>query len=483
MATSLRLEVRQSQGLVLTPQLQQAIRLLQLSNLELSKVVDRELAENPFLARAEPAGTLAPAPIEREPELLGRPGLAAGADAGEDGWTPPPTAPASDRRLRLERGRGTAAEEGEAALEGRLARPPSLAEHLRGQLARQRLPAEVAALAAQLTDWLGEDGYLRESDQELAAALGAPEVLVAAARAALLRCDPIGCGARELKDCLAAQLAARDRLDPAMRALLEHLPLVARADFAGLQRVCRLELDDVKEMIAEIKALDPRPGLSHAPVEPLEVIPDVIVRRAGRGRWRIELNPATLPRLLVDRGYYAEVSRRCTERRAREFLSERYQAASWLVKALDQRARTVLRVTRAILARQVGFLERGPAGLRPLVLREVAEVTGLHESTVSRATADKYLATPLGTFPLRYFFTTAIAATAQGEAHSAEAIRQEIRRMIESEQGEDVLSDDQIVAALRGRGVVIARRTVAKYRESLGIASSVQRRRARALVS
>lgn len=481
MATSLRLEIRQSQGLVLTPQLQQAIRLLQLNNLELAQVVDRELAENPFLVRAEPERTAPAAAADREPELSGRTAL--GPGGGEEGWEAPAVPAASDRRLRLERAGGRAGDELEGTLEGRLARPPSLAEHLRSQLIPQRLAAPVAALASRLVDWLGEDGYLREGDRELAAALGASEPEVAAARAALLRCEPLGCGARDLKECLAAQLAARDRLDPAMQALLDHLPLVARADFAGLQRVCRQDLEDVREMIAEIKALDPRPGLSHAPAEPVEVVPDVLVRRAGRRAWRIELNPATLPRLLVDRSYYAEVSRRCGQRREREFLSERYQAASWLVKALDQRARTVLRVTRAIVVRQLGFLDRGPAGLRPLVLRDVAEATGLHESTVSRATADKHVATPLGTFPLRYFFTTAIAATEQGETHSAEAIRQEIRRMIEGEQGDTVLSDDQIVAALRGRGVVIARRTVAKYRESLGIASSVQRRRARALAS
>ena len=482
MSLGLRLEVRQSQGLVLTPQLQQAIRLLQLNNLELQTVLDKELAENPFLVRAETERRAAPL-VEREPELSGRPSLAPGRGGEDEGWAAPGAPVAADRRLRVERRGARPGEEGEAGLEGRLVRPLSLAEHLRGQLARRRLSPTVAGLAEQLVHWLAEDGYLRESDRELAAALGASEADVAAARAAILRCEPVGCGARTLEECLAAQLAERDRLDPAMATLLEHLPLVARADFAALQRVCRVDLDDVKEMIAEIKRLDPRPGLSHAPPEPVEVVPDVIVRRTGRRSWRVELDPATLPRLLVDRSYYAEISRRCRERREREFLSERYQAASWLVKALDQRARTILRVTRAVFARQLGFLERGPAGLRPLVLRDIAEDTGLHESTVSRATADKYVATPLGTFPLRYFFTTAIAATERGESHSAEAIRQEIRRLIEGEPGDAVLSDDQIVAVLRERGVVIARRTVAKYRESLGIASSVQRRRAKALAS
>ncbi|MCS7266522.1 MAG: RNA polymerase factor sigma-54 [Geminicoccaceae bacterium] len=475
-----RLELRQTQGLVLTPQLQQAIRLLQLNNLELAQVVERELVENPFLVRAEPETRPAAVSSEREPELSGRLVLAPREDP-EEGWNPPPAEPAADRRLRTERANAAPADE-RLALEARLARAPTLAEHLRAQLVRRRLPPEVAALARELCDWLDADGYLREDDAALAAALRARIEDVAAARAAILGCEPTGCGARDLRQCLAAQLAERDRLDPAMAALLDHLPLVARADFAALQRVCRLGLDDVKEMIAEIKALDPRPGLSFAPAEPLDVVPDLLVRRAGPS-WRIELNRATLPRVLVDRDYYVELNRRCRSRSEKEFLSERYQAASWLVKALDQRARTMLKVARAIFVRQRGFLERGPAGLKPLVLREIAEATGLHESTVSRATADKYVATPRGTLPLRYFFTTALADSGGGEGHSAEAIRQEIRRMIDNEPPDAVLSDDQIVALLRARGVVIARRTVAKYRESLGIPSSVARRRAKALTS
>ena len=265
-----------------------------------------------------------------------------------------------------------------------------------------------------------------------------------------------------------------------MQTMLRHLPLVARADFVGLQRVCRVDFDDIREMIGEIKRLDPQPGRSFAPGEPIEAIPDVLIYRVGLG-WRVELNEATLPRVLVDRAYYAELTGHSLSRREREFVVERYQAASWLAKALDQRARTMLKVAEAIFERQIGFLTGGAAYLRPLVLRDIAEATGLHESTVSRATADKFVMTPRGTFPLRYFFTTAIAGTDGEETHSAEAIRQQIRRMIEAEAAESVLSDDQIVSALRSGGVAIARRTVAKYRKSLGIPSSVQRRRSKAL--
>jgi RNA polymerase sigma-54 factor len=246
-------------------------------------------------------------------------------------------------------------------------------------------------------------------------------------------------------------------------------------------RRCGVDAEDLQDMVQELRRLEPRPARGFATEEPVAVVPDVIVAPGPGGTWRIELNASTLPRVLVDRGYHAEIARQEVEREAREYLNERLQAASWLAKALDQRARTVLKVTRAILTRQRGFLEQGPRGLRPLVLRDIAERTGLHESTVSRATADKYVLTPHGTFPLKFFFTTAIAAVSGEEAHSAEAIRQQIKRLVERESASGILSDDQIVAELRRSGIAIARRTVTKYRESLGIPSSVERRRAKAL--
>ncbi|MDX6751109.1 RNA polymerase factor sigma-54 [Geminicoccaceae bacterium 1502E] len=478
MSLALRLDVRQSQSLVLTPQLQQAIRLLQLSNIELASVVERELSENPFLERAERSGTAGRQ--ERERPLSGAPALApGGGDGAESGWSPPAQPAAADQRLQVSRAAGG---EQPASPDSYLAAPTSLAEHLARQLAGMALPPGVREAALALAASLDEDGYLREADDELAGQLGINRERVAAARAALLACEPAGLGARDLAQCLAAQLREQDRLDPMMQLLLDNLPLVARADLAGLQRACAAELEDVREMIAEIKRLDPRPGRSFTPLEPLAAIPDLLAARTGRGNWRVEINQATLPRVLVDRDYYASISSRCTDRAARDYASERWQAANWLAKALDQRARTLLKVGRAIFTRQIDFLEHGPRHLRPLVLRTIAEATGLHESTVSRATADKHAATPHGTVPLRYFFTTAIAGTGDGETHSAEVIRQQIRRLIEQEEPENVLSDDQIVAILKEGGVAIARRTVAKYRESLAIPSSVQRRRSKALM-
>jgi RNA polymerase sigma-54 factor len=483
MSLGLRLEIRQSQSLVLTPQLQQAIKLLQLCNLELAGVVERECAENPFL---EPRTGVAPAAAVRRPEpgeapLTGRVELRPGGAAPDEGWAPPPGGVAADRRLGLKRSAARAFDGEDTPLEGRLARPRDLRDLLREQVSVLARDPRQRALALLLVEEVEDDGYLRETDAVLAERYRSSQAQVALARRLLQRCEPVGVGARDLAECLALQLAERDRLDPAMRRLLDHLPLLARADFAALMRLCEVDAEDLQEMIAEVKALNPKPGAAVS-AEPVQAaVPDLFVFRAPGGVWRIELNGATLPRVLVNSAYFAELCSRKLERAERAFLSERLQSANWLAKALDQRARTVLKVAKAVFARQMGFLASGAQHLRPLVLREIAAATGLHESTVSRATADKYALTPWGTLPLKYFFTTAIPATSGEESHSAEAIRQQLRRMIEREPPDGALSDDQLVAALEKAGVAIARRTVAKYRESLGIPSSVQRRRAKAL--
>jgi RNA polymerase sigma-54 factor len=276
------------------------------------------------------------------------------------------------------------------------------------------------------------------------------------------------------------QLREANRLDPAMAALLDHLDLLVEADMATLARRCGIAEDDLPEMIAEIKALYPKPGLAYASEPIAAVVPDIFVQRTADG-WRVELNATTLPRVLINHNYYVELCRQATDKPAKAYLSERLQSANWLLKALDQRARTLLKVAEAVVAHQLPCLEHGVHHLRPLLLRDIAEITDLHESTVSRATADKYLATPRGNFPFRYFFSNALPAVAGGAGHAAEAIRQQIKAMIDREEPANVLSDDQIVEALRRTGVAIARRTVAKYREALAIPSSVQRRRAKAL--
>ncbi len=505
MSLSLRLDLRQSQSLVMTPQLQQAIKLLQLSNLELSAYVEGELEQNPLLERQEepdPAGSEAeaePAPVElastvaADPELNGSLELAGGGEPGDgwsgatdDGWAEPVPAPAIlglDVSDPVPFGRGGSADFGDQAidLEARLSRPQTLREHLVEQLQLDFPAGAERLIGLHLIDLIDDAGYLREELDAVAGRLGCPSAQVEAVLARLQLFDPPGILARSLKECLALQLRDRDRLDPAMATLLDHLHLLAQAEFAALIKACGVLPDDLPEMIAEIKALNPKPGLAFAQ-DPIEaVVPDIFVVPTPGGGWRVELNGATLPKVLVNRVYHTELARHTTDRRVREYVSERFQSANWLVKALDQRARTVLRVAEAVVARQLPFLHRGVHYLRPLVLRDIAAATELHESTVSRATADKYVATPRGNFPFRYFFSNALPGTNGDASHSAEAIRQQMKAMIEREDPDNILSDDQLVAVLRAAGVAIARRTVAKYRESLGIPSSVHRRRTKAI--
>ena len=313
-------------------------------------------------------------------------------------------------------------------------------------------------------------------DDALARALGADPVLVAAVRARMMRFDPVGLFAVDLRGCLAAQLAERNRLDPAMATLLDNLELLGRRELKRLQLLCEVDAEDLADMIAEIRALDPKPGARFDAAAAVPIVPDVLMRPAPGGDWLLELNPDTMPRLLVSDAFHAKVLLRASKE-DRAFLSEHLASANWLVRSLQQRAQTILKVAGEVMRRQDGFLRHGVGHMRPLILRDVAEAVEMHESTVSRVTANKYIATPRGLFELKYFFTTAIAATAGGESHSAEAVRHRIRGMVAQETAQSILSDDAIVAALRLEGVDIARRTVAKYRDALRIPSSVQRKR------
>ncbi|WP_027136023.1 RNA polymerase factor sigma-54 [Geminicoccus roseus] len=488
MSAGMRLEMRQSQGLVITPQLQQAIKLLQLSNMELDQFIQQELAENPFLTRGDDgvAERQAEAAPEREAPLDGRaePVPEAPAIAGADGpdW-PSETGessaeafPAAPRERRSAGG-----DEDLPSLEATLSRPVSLREHLLAQVVADADDPETRFIACALVERLDGAGYLREPVEELCVELKTGRDVIERALRIVQGLDPAGVGARDLRECLALQLRELNRLDPAMQALLDHLPALARADFPSLLRACQVDQEDLQDMIAEIRALNPRPGAAFDPDPAPVVSPDVHVLPMPGGNWRVEVDPRTLPRVLADTGYYSVISSSAEGRKAKEYLSERWQSANWLVKALDQRARTVLRVTKAIFQRQKGFLTHGPARLRPLVLRDIAEATGLHESTVSRATSDKYVGTPRGTFALKYFFSTGLPSSDGESSVSAEVIRQRIRKMIERETPDDILSDDKLVLLLDKEGMQVARRTVAKYRESLNIASSLQRRRAKAL--
>ena len=289
--------------------------------------------------------------------------------------------------------------------------------------------------------------------------------------------DPSGVAARDVAECLAIQLRDRDRFDPAMQALVANLHLVAKRDFAALKRICGVDDEDIADMVAEIRRLDPKPGRAFGGSAAETVVPDVFIRAAPDGSWLIDLNPDTLPRLLVNQTYHARVSRAARNEVEKAFIAECLQTANWLTRSLEQRARTILKVASEIVRQQDGFFAHGVEHLRPLNLKTVADAIGMHESTVSRVTSNKYLTCSRGVFEMKYFFSAAIAATGYGEAHSAEAVRFRIKQMIDDEAPTAVLSDDAIVTRLKDGGIDIARRTVAKYRESLRIPSSMERRR------
>ncbi|HUC67469.1 MAG TPA: RNA polymerase factor sigma-54 [Stellaceae bacterium] len=477
MALSQRLDLRQTQALVMTPQLQQAIKLLQLSNMELSVYIEGELEQNPLLERddapAEGAVESEPAVAVEEGEDVAAWDAVAGTEgegsidlAGDpSAWQSPAPRPQSSETL--------------PGLDQTLTRPTTLRDHLLAQLSVDLADPADRVIGTHLVDMVDDAGYLQGDLGEVAERLGCGVERVEATLKQLQRFDPAGVFARDLAECLALQLHDRDRLDPAMKALVDNLPLLASRDAPMLMKLCGVDAEDLAEMVAELKALNPKPGLAFDTAAAEPVVPDVLVRPQGGG-FAIELNSDTLPRVLVNNRYYAEVQGAARSKAEKDYLAERYQQANWLVKALHQRATTILKVATEIVRQQEGFFRHGVQHLRPLVLRDIAEAIEMHESTVSRVTSNKYMASPRGIYELKYFFTSAIAAASGGESLSAEAVRYRIKALIEGE-GDDVLSDDRVVEILLKEGIDIARRTVAKYREAMRIPSSVQRRRARTL--
>jgi RNA polymerase sigma-54 factor len=494
MALGQRLEIRQGQSLVMTPQLQQAIKLLQLSNIELAEYCEAELEKNPLLERDESAPREAERetverenPSEKADESLAREDFSKLAEmdnsAQENLYDPDPaeavasSQPLTDWTTLRSGGRF---EGDEDLLESTLAAGGTLKDHLEAQVAIAALLPDDRLICMALIDAVDEAGYLRADLGEVAQRLGTEIEDVEAVLGVLQGFDPVGVGARDLAECLSLQLKARDRLDPAMAALLTRLDLLARRDMSALSALCGVDAEDIADMVAEIRDLNPKPGLAFGTEQVVPVIPDVFVRVGPDGAWLIELNSETLPRLLVNSRYYAKVSGSARDKDSKTYLTDCLNNANWLVKSLDQRARTILKVASEIVRQQDGFLTYGVRHLRPLNLRAIADAIQMHESTVSRVTSNKYIATPRGLFELKYFFTASIQAVNGMESHSAEAVRDRIREMIENEEGRDILSDDRIVSLLTADGVNIARRTVAKYREAMRIPSSVERRRLKA---
>jgi RNA polymerase sigma-54 factor len=498
MAIAPRLDLRQSQTLVMTPQLRQAIKLLQFSNVEVNSFVEEEMERNPLLERDEspepPVGERAALDqLEPRTEVVADSADAARADTlpAESGspldadhaetYDPGGAGDGTPLAGRMDGSGGSHSFEGDdRGIDDFAGDARSLRDHLGEQLRLNFSDPVDRMIGAHMIALLCPAGRLTAEPAAIADAMGLPLERIESVRARMMRFDPVGLFARTLQECLAAQLAELNRLDPAMQTLLDNLELLARRETRRLMGLCGVDSEDLTDMIAEIRALDPKPAATWDTTPPQLVVPDLLMRQLPDESWIIELNPETMPRVLVNERFYAKVVPQA-KKDEKAFLTERLANANWLVRSLQQRAQTILKVAAEIIRQQDAFLRLGVAHLRPLILRDIAESVELHESTVSRVTANKYIATPRGTFELKYFFTTAIHGTDGGDAHSAEAVRHRIRGLIGMEAPVDILSDDAIVAVLRREGVDIARRTVAKYREALRIPNSVQRRREKAV--
>jgi RNA polymerase sigma-54 factor len=514
MGLSQRLEIRQGQSLVMTPQLLQAIKLLQLSHLDLAAYVEAELERNPLLERAEEEG--GPEPVAAQTaDASEADGFDSGSgegpdDAPADNWltedrgatradlesehdtrfdnvfqneTSERPSPAGGDLLPMTPSPFTHA--GAGGFDGEdhdfaatLTKELTLHEHLSAQLDLATADPVERLIGRHIVDAVNEAGYLGTTVAELSDRLGAAPETVERVLRLVQTFEPSGVAARDLAECLAIQLRERDRFDPCMQALLQRLDLVAKRDLSALKRICGVDDEDLADMLRELRDLDPKPGRAFegSPVQVL--IPDVFVRPAPDGSWIVELNPDTLPRVLMNQTYYAKVSRGARTEAEKAFLTDCLQTANWLTRSLEQRAKTILKVASEIVRQQDGFFANGVAFLRPLNLKTVADAIGMHESTVSRVTSNKSIGTHRGTFEMKYFFTAAIPGAAGVDAHSSEAVRHRIKQLVEAE-GDEVLSDDALVQKLKSEGIDIARRTVAKYRESLRIPSSIERRRER----
>ncbi len=509
MAIAPKLDIRQSQQLVMTPQLQQAIKLLQLSNLDLAAFVEQGLEKNPLLERGDaennpdqpaesvrddvdgfgnedgdtgalsdlslsestPLPETADSPLDTDYDNLYN--NDSNADISEN------SAPSDGTDTGyLAASTGSANYSGsDLSLENTLREELSLQDHLTAQLNMIQLPVATKFIALYLIDIISETGYFTEDPEELSESLDCTEEMLQDTLLILRGFEPAGVFARDLSDCLALQLQDKNRYDPAMEALLDNLPLLANGDIKGLMTKCRVDQEDIAEMIAEIKELDPKPGLKFSSSLSETLIPDVFISRNPDATWNIELNSETLPKVLVNNRYYLQINTKALKKEEKEYISDCLNTANWLVKSLNQRANTILKVAAELVRQQEMFFTHGIQYLRPLNLKAIADAIEMHESTVSRVTSNKFISSSRGVFELKYFFTSAINSTAGGEAHSAESVRYKLKQLVDDEKPNAILSDDKIVLLMKQEGIEIARRTVAKYRDAMGIPSSVERRR------
>ena len=477
---SQNLNLGQTQNLVMTPQLQQAINMLQMNNVELAELVEEELANNPLLEKDERD------PEQNEPEQSdveteNTSDSGEGSDDIDQAFDTENQSDFDPGSSMADIGAGGNAkfEDIENSFENRMSSEKTLRDHLIEQLHVAFDDNRDRMIGAMLIDRLDEGGYLREAQDTLCEKLGCSPERLDKLLNRMKGFDPTGIFARDLAECMALQLDERGQLDAPMQTLLENLDMLGNHDFQGLADKCGVNETYLKDMIDEVRSINPKPAgeFDHLVVQ--TAIPDVLMKKLPKnlgGGWRVELNAETLPRVLVNNQYYTEVAKTATQKKDKDYLNTQLQNANWLARAMEQRAQTILKVSAEIIEQQDAFFNYGIEFLKPLKLSDIAEEIEMHESTVSRVTTNKYIGTPRGIFELKYFFSTALVSES-GTAHSSEAIKARIKTLVDEEDPKKILSDDKIVALLKEEGIDLARRTVAKYREALHIGSSVQRRK------
>lgn len=484
---SQKLDLRQSQQLVMTPQLQQAIKLLQLNNVELNEFVEEELEKNPLLEKLDPTDQeVSGAEDGAKDDLAQKDNMDTTFDAtyeSTDGArVESKDFDSGSSMADVGAGGDSKFNSMEESFENRMSVEKTLREHLTGQLNMAFSDERERIIGAFLVDRLDESGYLRDSSEDLSERFGWPLEQVEKLLARMKQFDPTGVFARDLSECLGLQLEERGQFDAPMRILVNNLQMLADYDFKKLADLCGVNETYLNDMVYEIKALNPKPAMLFDHFVMQTAIPDVLMRKLPKnigGGWRVELNSETLPRVLINQEYYTQVSEnaaRSKNKKDREYVTSQMASANWLVRALDQRAQTILKVASEIVEQQDSFFNYGIEFLKPLTLKDVADAIEMHESTVSRVTTNKYIGTPRGLFELKFFFSTGLMSKS-GVSHSSESIKSRVKTLIDEEKPTKVLSDDKIVEILRGEGIDIARRTVAKYREAMHIGSSVARRK------
>jgi RNA polymerase sigma-54 factor len=494
-AASPKLELRQGQSLVMTQQLQQSIKLLQLSSIELAEYIEQELEKNPLLTVEEASELPAESDSEDKSDDEGADEIAEGVDGNEESsdillsqngesneWN---SEDAGDDEsndsnysdLHYTGMRVNSDDDDDMSPERNITKAISLKEHLLEQLHVEIEDPMQRMIGLHLIDMLDDSGYVQDELKQVASLLSCDLILVEETLKLLQQFDPVGVFARNLQECITLQLKEKDRFDPAMQKLVEHLDLLAKGELGTLCKVCAVDHEDLRQMISEIKALNPRPASGFMVNDVQTVVPDIFLKRTKNNGWQVELNNSVLPRVLVNRQYHAQLTGKTRDKMEKKYLSDQMMSANWLIKALDQRANTILKVTTEIVKRQDGFFRNGIRYLKPLTLKDVADEVELHESTVSRVTSNKYLSTHRGTYELKYFFTSTIQNSNGGEDYSSRTVMHLIKELVDKEIPSDILSDDTISSILKERGIECARRTVTKYREEMGIGSSVQRRR------